>query len=199
MRVKDVPFRWLIQRPIAIDLRENPMLYGKCRTDALVVCMWIDEEGFLQGSAVAGMSLRNDPQVISWKQELIPYGEIADCSVLPRLRPSEKEQQIIWNVRKRITADHPASKELICVRKSLYLDAYRVTGRPDAVICHAESAQGSLVLVHTDRFSGTQLLGTVVEEDSYRILRRNDPVMIYTLNSILFLDPVLIATKSRYE
>ena len=199
MRVKDVLFRWLLQRPIAIDLRNNAVLYAKYHTDALVVCMWIDAAGFFQGAVVAGMSLQDEPKVIRWIHERVTYNEIADCVVLPGARPDKTEQLRIWNERKQISAEHPTPRQLITVRKTLYLDAYRLKERPDTVICHSESAKGCLVPVHTDGFNGTQLLGTVIEDDACGILHADDQVMIYTLNSILFLDPVLIATKFRYE
>lgn len=199
MRVKDVLFRWLIQRPVAVDLREDQELCTKYQADALVLCMWIDKDGYLQVSAVASITLGKEPEVKAWGYEEVPFQKIENCKVLPRVRPQEEAQKKIWNVRKKISAAHPAPKELIQVRKTSDLDSYRMKESPDIVICHAETEEGCHVLVHTDGFNGTQLLGTVVDDNGSGILHKGEQVMIYTMNSIRFLDPILIATRSRYE
>lgn len=199
MRLKDVLFRWLIQRPVVVDLREDQALCEKYHSDALVLCMWIDAAGFLRALAVASISMGKETDAVPCDPEEISFATIADCKVLPRLRPGVEDQKKIWSIRKQITASHPVSRDLIRVRKTAFLDHYRLKDRPDIVRCHAETEEGSDVLVHADGFNGTQLLGTVVEADDEGILHKGDQVMIYVHNGMHFLDPILIATTSRYE
>lgn len=199
MLLTDVPFRWLTMRPIMIDLRRNEDLYARFQADALVICLWIDEAGFLQAGTAAGVSLENGPHVIRWLYEEIPVEEVLDCRILPGVLPKEDEQERIWKIRNVISDLHPVPRELIQVRRSTYLDRYRDAERPDLVLCHCESENGGEVLVHTDGFSGTELLGTVVEDDAGGLLHENDKVMIYTCRSAHYLLPILIATKIRYE
>lgn len=198
MQLKKVAFRWLTRRPVAIDIRKESVLRQKYNADALVLCMWIDSSGFMKGTIVAGISLQEEPVTKQWYDDEIPFRNIEDCEALLSLRPSDPEQRIIWNIRKRISMEHPDPEELISVRKTVYLDRFRLVEKPDIVICYAESGESDLVPVHTDCFSGTQLLGTVVSDDRQRILHKNDRVMIYR-SGVHHLNPILIATRSIYE
>lgn len=199
MQVKKVGFRWLTDHPVAIDLRNNSALQKKYRADVLVLCMWIDQDGFLRVESVAGISMRDKPEVIHRYHNEIPLEEVWDCEALLSLRPEKQIQREIWNIRKIISDSHPVPPDLIPVRKTVRLDAFRAIGKPDIVCALAESDSGCNVLVRTEKFEGAKLLGTVVEGDEKGVLHKRDKVMLYTLNSIHHLERVLIATKCIYE
>lgn len=199
MQVKKVVFRLLIGRPIVADLRKNPELQEKYGADALVLCMWIDKDGFIRAESVAGMSLRKNAEIIHWNQTEVPFLRIENCEALLRVRPDKEVQRKVWEIRKKILEAHSASPQITAIRKTEYLDAFRVPGRPDLVMAHAESERGCTALVQTQRFDGTQLLGTVIRADANRLLHNGDLVMLYDIESARTFERVLVATKSIYK
>lgn len=199
MQVKKVVFRLLIGRPIVADLRKNPELQEKYGADALVLCMWIDQNGFIQAESVAGMSLRAQPEIIDWNQFEVPFERIENCEALLRVRPDKAMQRKVWEIRSQILEDRQITKHLNAIRKTEYLDDFRVPGRPDLVVAHAESEYGCMTLVQTEKFDGTQLLGTVKRADENGLLHNGDQVMLYDIESARAFERVLVATKSIYK